>query len=132
MNTDDQISRRSLSTAERDLLKKFLRLEISLGQLQDAFGQMLDVNFSDSERRLISYFLFPDHGIKVQMSDIKKAMNKHAEGALTTKDLSDWAAMLLLNDAYDWSGSEEETISEWLNDISLLGLKPESDSEHLE
>jgi hypothetical protein len=37
--------------------------------------------------------------------------------------------MLLLNDAYDWEGPEEEEIAAWLNDISMLTLKAKSEAE---
>jgi hypothetical protein len=37
--------------------------------------------------------------------------------------------MLLLNDAYDWEGPKEEQIADWLNDISMLTLKPKAQAE---
>lgn len=48
---------------------------------------------------------------------------------MSTEQLADWATMLLLNDAYDWQGPEEEQIADWLNEISMLTLKAKSESE---
>ncbi len=54
-------------------------------------------------------------------------MDKHLREDISTQELSDWAAMLLMNDAYDWQGPDEEQISEWLNEIVLLTLKPKAE-----
>jgi hypothetical protein len=34
-----------------------------------------------------------------------------------------------VNPSYDWEGPEQEQITEWLNEISSLTLKPKPDSE---
>jgi len=36
---------------------------------------------------------------------------------------------LLLNDAYDWEGPDEEKIADWLNDISMLTLKSKAEAD---
>jgi hypothetical protein len=56
-------------------------------------------------------------------------MDRHARGEITTEQLSDWAAMLLANPSYDWEGPDEDEIADWLNDISLLALKPKAQTE---
>jgi hypothetical protein len=54
-------------------------------------------------------------------------MDKHARGEITTQQLSDWATMLQLNHTYGWEGPGEEEIAGWLDEISLLTLKPEAE-----
>jgi len=77
-----------------------------------------------AERRLTSYFLLPQPGVHIELSHIRNAMSKHERGEITTQELADWASMLLLNEAYDWEGPDEDGIAEWLNDLSFLTLKP--------
>jgi hypothetical protein len=97
-------------------------MEMSMEELQHTLGEMLEVKFEESERRLNSYFLLPEPGVRVELKNIQNAMAKQGRGEITTKQLSEWAAMLLLNDAYDWPGPEEDEIADWLNEISLLAL----------
>jgi hypothetical protein len=56
-------------------------------------------------------------------------MDTHARGEITTEQLSNWAAMLLANPSYTWDDADEDEIADWLNDISLLGLKPKARAE---
>ena len=86
-------------------------------------------NFGKEERTLTSYFLLPQPGVRVEKRYIHTAMDKHARGEISTEQLADWATMLLLNDAYDWQGPEEEEIAVWLNDISMLTLKAKPEAE---
>ena len=126
---NDTPERRAPTRNERKALEKFARLEISLEELQRCLGEMLLFNFGEEERRLTSYFLLPQPGIRVEKKYIQKAMDKHARGEISTEQLADWATMLLLNDAYDWQGREEDEIAAWLNDISMLTLKDKSEPE---
>jgi hypothetical protein len=128
-SNDRSIKRRALKRRERGALEQFARLEISLEELQRRLGQMLEVNFAPEERRLTSHFLFPQPGVRIELKHIEAAMDKHAREELSTEQLADWATMLLLNDAYDWQGPEEERIADWLNEISMLTLKPKPEPE---
>jgi len=53
-------------------------------------------------------------------------------GAFTSNDLMQWATMILLNDAYDWEGPNEDEVAERLHELSMpqiftdSGLKAES------
>lgn len=122
-NNNSTPDRRVLTRSERKALEKFACLDISLEELQRCLGEMLVFNFGKEERRLTSYFLLPRPGVCVEKKYIQTAMDKHARGELSTEQLADWATMLLLNDAYDWQGPDEEEIAGWLNEISMLTLK---------
>lgn len=121
--------RRVPAGRERRALERFARLEISLEELERCLGEMLVVNFGEEERRLTSYFLLAQPGVRVEKKYIQAAMDKHAQGEISTEQLADWATMLLLNDAYDWQGPEEEEIAGWLNEISMLTLKSKGDAD---
>lgn len=126
---NDTPNRRAPTRSERRALEKFARLEISLEELQRCLGEMLVYNFGKEERRLTSYFLFLQPAIRVEKKYIQAAMNKHAREGISTEQLADWATMLLLNDAYDWQGPDEDQIAEWLNDISMLTLKSKAEAD---
>ncbi|MFZ0813890.1 MAG: hypothetical protein WAM78_00150 [Candidatus Sulfotelmatobacter sp.] len=119
--------RRALTREERKALAQFARLEIPLGDLKRRLGKMMEFEFGENERRLTSHFLLPQPGVRIDQDHVKKAMSKHARGEISTHELADWATMLLLNDAYDCEGPEEEEIASWLNDISALTLTKTED-----
>jgi hypothetical protein len=62
------------------------------------------------------------------MKDIRNAMDKYARGEISKKQLLDWATLVPLNHAYHWQGPEEDDIAGWLNEISMLSLKADSDA----
>ena len=116
-----------LKCRERKALEQFVRLEISLEELTRALSKVMALTFAEDERRLATHFALPEPGVRVSMEHIHNAMAKHTREETTTKELSEWAAMLLLNEAYDWQGPQEDEIADWLNEISLLTLKPRKD-----
>ena len=122
--------RRTLTRDERKALAQFAQLEIPIGELQRRLGKMLEFEFGENERRLTSHFLLPQPGVRIDQGHVRRAMDKHARGEISTDQLADWATMLLLNDAYDWEGPDEEEIAAWLNDISALTLKPKTEDDH--
>ena len=127
-NSGSVPERRVLKGSEREALEKFAKLDISLEELERYFGKMLSVSFTGHERKVTSYFLLPVPGVRVELGDVRNVMGKHQRGEITTKQLSEWAAMLLLNEAYDWEGPDEDEIADWLNEISLLTLKPKENN----
>jgi hypothetical protein len=82
-----------------------------------------------AERRLTSYFLLPQPGVRIELWHIQNAMAKHERGETSTPELAEWASMLLLNEAYDWEGPDEDDIADWLHEISSLTLKPKPQDE---
>lgn len=126
---NDMRERRMPTCNERKALEKFARFEISLEDLQRELGGMLEIDFGKEERKLTSYFLLAQPGIRVEKEYIQNAMDKHARGEISIAELADWGSVLLLLDAYDWQGPEEEEIAEWLNEIGMLVVNPEDEVE---
>jgi hypothetical protein len=113
-----------LTAKHRRALEQYADWIISIEQLGECLRGVLEFDFRDHERRLTTRYGTPEPGVRIEMRHIRNAMDKHARGEITTEELSDWAAMLLMNDAYEWKGSEENEIAKCLNEISLLALKP--------
>jgi hypothetical protein len=121
------------NTKERPLTKKelktheqFARLEVSLDELRNRLGEMLEFDFRPSERRMTWHYRLPEPRVRVELSHIRNAMDRHGREEISTEQLADWATMLLLNEAYDWEGPDEQEIADLLNDLSTLTLKPEA------
>jgi hypothetical protein len=117
--------RRHLTAEEREFLAKFARLEVSMEQLCEHLHGMLEVNFGPTERRLISYFLLPEPGVRVTKDDIRCVLDKQWKGEISERELSEWASMLMLNEAYDWSGPDEDEIADTLNELSMTAHEDE-------
>jgi hypothetical protein len=113
----------SLTPDQIRALDEYAQLKLSLEDLRQRLVDVLEFDFGEDGRTLRSYFGTPEPGVRVGLSHVRAAMQKHAEGQITTAQLSDWATMLLLNDAYVWDGPDQDQMSEWLNDISALTLR---------
>jgi hypothetical protein len=119
----------SLTKKHRKALEEFLEWKLSLEQLRERLSGVLEFDFQDHQRKLTTHYGTPEPGVRVEMRHIRNAMDKQGRGEITTEQLSDWAAMLQLNGAYDWEGPEEDEIADWLNEMSLLALKPKTQTE---
>lgn len=110
---------RAITPEERETLARFAELEIPLEEVCIRLGGMLDIDFGPSERRLTSHFLLPEPGIRIEMRHVRNALSKHWNREVTDQELSDWATMLLLNEAYEWPGPDEDEIAGMLNELSM-------------
>ena len=122
-------SHESLTRKQRRALEDYAALRISLEQLRDALGDAIEVDFGPHERKVLFHYDNRKPVLHIELRQIREVMDKHGRGEITTEQLSDWAAMLLANPSYDWEGPEEDEIAEWLNEISLLALKPKAQAE---
>ncbi|HXR74475.1 MAG TPA: hypothetical protein VN737_00795 [Bryobacteraceae bacterium] len=127
--TQSSKERRGMRPGERETLARFAQLKIPLGELRARLGDMLEIDFGPTERRLTSYFLLPNPGIRIGMEHITNALNKHWSGEITDQELNDWATMLLLNEAYEWSGPDEDEIAEMLNELSMRKASEKGEAE---
>ncbi len=112
--------RRQPNSIELELLERFARMEISLDELTVRLHGMLELDFGPEERKLISHFLLPEPGVRIELNGVRKVMEKHWKGEVSDDELYRWATMLLLNEAYDWEGPDEDEIAEVLNELATL------------
>ena len=56
--------------------------------------------------------------VRVTRTDINSAIEKARTGEISQERLQQWASMLLLNDAFDWSGEDEDALSDMPADLS--------------
>jgi hypothetical protein len=113
------VAPRRPSTQEREALVQFARLEISLDDLCSRLQGMLSIDFSSKERHLTSHLIDAEPGIEIEKQHVQHALEERTRGAITTRQLSDWAGMLIMNTAYDWEGLDEQVIDE-LNELALF------------
>ena len=103
---------------EREALIQFARLEISLDDLCGHLQGVLQIDFSLKERRLTSH-LNAEPGIRLEKKYVLDAAQQKEKGVISARQLSDWAAMLIMNDCYDWEGLDQQAVDQ-LNDLALL------------
>jgi hypothetical protein len=120
---------KKFTKAHRRALEEYADLKISLEELRERLAGVVEFDFQNHERRLDSHYGTPVRGVRIELKHIRAAMEKQGRGEISTEQLADWATMLLLNDAYDWEGPEEDEIAGWLNEISMLTLKPKPQGE---
>ena len=102
---------RPLTKSELELLARFVRFEITLNELLVDLHGILKFNFTPNQRFFESSFVVPEPGVRITSSDIDQAIARHASDQISTDELTKWATMILLNDAYDWAGSNEDEIA---------------------
>ena len=90
---------RQPTNQEREALVQFARLEISLEDLCSRLPGMLTIDFNSKERRLLSRLLDAEPGIQIEKQHVQHALEERTRGAITAQQLSDWAAMLIMNTA---------------------------------
>ena len=115
-----------LTPEQRRILEQYSWFEAELEEVRSALRGVMESNFKPDKRWLNAYFLVPEQGILVTREHIANALAKKREGLITERDLVYWAAMLLMNHAYELDPKDEDFIADWLNDISY-DLDPTSE-----
>lgn len=110
---------RALRPDEVEFLVRFLRCDIRLDELARHFDSVLQFDFTAKVRKLDQRFLALEPAIRVETAHIDHAVALRTSGALAADELERWAAFLLLCDAYDWEGPDEENTSERLHALSM-------------
>jgi len=126
-SADSKNPPKRFTKTHRKTLEEFADLKISLEELRQRLAGVVEFDFQNHERRLDSHYGTPVPGVRIELTHIRAAMEKQGRGEISTEQLADWATMLQLNHAYDWEGPEEEEIAGWLNEISMLTLKPKGE-----
>jgi hypothetical protein len=79
---------------------------------------VLQIDFGLKERRLTCH-LNAEPGIQLEKKYVLDVVQQREQGVISARQLSDWAAMLRMNDSYDWEGLDEQAVDQ-LNDLALL------------
>ena len=111
-----------LTPEELQLFARFIRFEVTRSELLATVRGVFTFDFTPAVRRSECNFAPPAPGVRVTLSDIDNATAFHAQGRISTDDLTQWATLLLHCDAYDWEGPEENEIAGRLNDLSMPQL----------
>jgi hypothetical protein len=109
-----------LNIAERKALERYARVEITFVDLREQLKDIAQFEFLLTERRFSPFYEPPQPPVRVEKSYIDGAREKQARGEITQQELGLWATMLLMIDAYDCQGLDEEAITEALDDLSFL------------
>jgi hypothetical protein len=110
----------SLTPDQHKALEQFVALKLTLGELRQRLRGAVEIDFEGDRREVTEHFEIPNLGIRVEKRHIENALDEKRRGQLTEKELSDWAAVLVMIHAYDWQGNQEDEIAGWLHDLSYL------------
>ena len=117
----------ALTPEQRKMLEQYAWFETGLDEVRCALRGVMEFNFEPDKRLLNTHFLVPEQGIPITREHIANALAKKREGLIRERDLVYWAAMLLMNHAYELDPKDEDFIADWLNDISY-DLDPTSET----
>jgi hypothetical protein len=109
-----------LTLHQQDVLRRFAWLQADLEEVRTAMMGVFEFDLRRGQRAARTYFRMPEPAIAITRAHLATALDKKRQGQITEQDLVNWATLLLLNDAYVLDPGDEDMISEWLNDISLL------------
>jgi hypothetical protein len=98
-----------LSEFQLDCLRKFLRFEFSIEILRKVLAPLVTVTLEGpgTLHAVKCVAGIRKNPVKVTRADINSAIEKARTGEITQHQVQQWASMLLLNDAFDWSGEDE-------------------------
>lgn len=111
---------RRLRDDERQSLVDFLHLRMGLGQLTSHLGGMIHTNFEGNPRTFCSFYLLPQPGVPIQKEDVTRALEAHTRGEISGEELRLWAAMLLLNEPYDFEGPDQDFVADLVNELAMI------------
>lgn len=109
-----------LTLHQQDVLRRFAWLQADVEELRTAMTGVFEFDLQRGQRAARTFFRMPEPAIAITRAHLSNALDKKREGKITERDLVNWAALLLLNDAYVLDPGDEDLIAEWLNDMSLL------------
>lgn len=109
-----EMTPRQPTPTERDALIQYARTEISLKELCRLLDGMLTIEFGARQRSVASSLLPAEPGIRIDKETIHNALAQYDAGRITRTDLSHWASILLMVDAYVWNGPHEDEITDAL------------------
>ena len=109
-----------LSLHQLDCLERFLRFEMPIEDLHSVLEPLITFTLDGPNTHQTVHYAagIPSNPIKVTLTDVNSAIERFRTSQLTPSQLQQWATMVLLNDAFEWSGNDEERISDILNDLS--------------
>ena len=78
-----------LSKKQRRGLEQIAEGTIPLQELLRLLGGILEVAFTNQERKLTMHYELPESGVRVELWHIRNAMDRHARGEMTTEQLAE-------------------------------------------
>jgi hypothetical protein len=107
-----------LTDYQLDCLQKFLQFELPIEALEPVLAPLITFELRGPDTLQSVHFPAgpPKNPIKVTRRDIDSAVEKWRTGQVTQRQLQQWAAMVELNPAFDWS-REDEFVADLLNDL---------------
>ena len=109
-----------LSEYQLDCLQRFVRFELPIETLGKVLAPLVTFTLDGrATHQTVKYSAgIPKNPVKVTRADIDLAIEKERTGKVTQRQLQQWASMILLNDAFDWSGEDEDAIADMLADLA--------------
>jgi hypothetical protein len=109
-----------LSEHQLDCLQRFVRFELPIETLRKVLAPLITFTLEGpATLQTVEYSAgIPKNPVKVTRADIHSAIERARIGEITQRQLQQWASMLLLNDAFDWSGEDEDAIADMLADLA--------------
>ncbi len=81
---------------------------------------MMQVSFDGNPRIFFSSYLLPQPGVLVEKEDVFRALRVHNLGEISDEELRLWAAMLMLNEAYNFEGPDEDFVADVINELATI------------
>ncbi len=108
----------ALSPSQIDVLRRYAMLQASVQEVRAALDEAFDPDLVPLGRRARIRYRLPEPGVVITRDHISNALDLKRFGLITERGLSDWATILLANDAFVLAPGDEDLIADWLNDLS--------------
>ena len=114
---------RRLTEQERKCLERFAVFEMSLDQLRSCLRDVMKFDFdaanNQGKRWMETNFIAPEPGVLISKGHLENALMKKRNREISDEQLIEWATMILHNHAYELDEKDEDSLAEWLNNISF-------------
>lgn len=103
------------------LAESFARCEITVQELAAAARAYLGLPVR--RRTALPWFglgsICPPRSIRITKRHLDRALTRTRRKEITERELVDWATMILINEAFYWTGKNADLIGEWISGLSL-------------
>lgn len=108
----------ALSAAQIEILRRYAMLQATVQEVRSVLDESFDPDLVPLGRRARIRYRLPEPGVVITREHISNALDLKRFGLITERGLSDWATILLANDAFVLAPGDEDLIADWLNDLS--------------
>ncbi|MGA8109630.1 MAG: hypothetical protein WBD46_19735 [Acidobacteriaceae bacterium] len=110
-----------LNGEQLEVLRRFALMEAKEEEVLRSLSGIFECDLGANPRFARTLFRVPTPGVIITRKHVERALDQQSQALITRNELARWATMLLMNDGFELDPQDEDSIAEWLNEVSFGG-----------